>query len=79
MTSGQGREGKREQSEWVVGMMQGSVRNRRACRGWRVAPASARACCKPLLQAACRRCRVDVAAIAVGGPGGEVGAKARYT
>ena len=51
-------------------MMQGSVRNRRACRGWRVAPASARACCKPLPQAACRRCRADVAAIAVGGPRG---------
>ena len=70
MTSGQGREGKREQSEWVVGMMQWSVRNRRACRGWCVAPATASACCKPLPQAACRRCRADVAAIAVGGPGG---------
>ena len=70
VTSGQGREGKREQSEWVVGMMQGSVRKRRACRGWRVAPASARAWCKPLPQAACRRCRADVAAIAVGARGG---------
>jgi hypothetical protein len=55
--------------------MQGSVRNRRACRGWRVAPASARACCKPLPQAACRRCRADVAAIAVGGPRGGGGGR----
>ena len=30
----------------------------------------ANACCKPLPQAACHRCRADVAAIAVGGPGG---------
>ena len=52
----------------VVGMMQVSVRNRRACRGWCVVPANA--CCKPLPQAACHRCRADVAAIAVGGPGG---------
>ena len=75
MTSGQGREGKREQSEWVVGMMQGSVRNRRACRGWRVAPASARACRKPRAVGAV----LTLPLSPWGGPGGEVGAKARYT